>query len=41
MDNDFYYVKYLQLESELELVKSQIRKLKKENEELRSKTKGN
>ena len=41
MDNDFYYVKYLQLESELELVKSQIRKLKKENEELRTKTKGN
>ena len=41
MDNDFYYIKYLQLESELELVKSQIRKLKKENEELRSKTKGN
>ena len=41
MDNDFYYVKYLQLESELELVKSQIRKLKKENEELKTKTKGN
>lgn len=41
MDSDFYYVKYLQLESELDLAKSQIRKLKKENEELKTKTKGN
>lgn len=38
MDNDFYYVKYLMLESELELAKSQIRKLEKENQELKSKT---
>tara|TARA_B100001778_G_C18537517_1_gene606634 strand:- start:544 stop:687 length:144 start_codon:yes stop_codon:yes gene_type:complete len=41
MDSDFYYVRYLELESEMELAKSQIRKLKKENEELRSKTKDN
>ena len=37
MDNDFYYVKYLQLDSELELARAKIRNLEKEIQELKTK----
>ena len=37
MDNDFYYVKYLQLDSELEIARARIRNLEKEIQELKTK----
>ena len=37
MVNDFYYVKYLQLDSELELARAKIRNLEKEIQELKTK----
>jgi len=37
MDNDFYYVKYLQLDSQLELARARIKDLEKENQELKTK----
>jgi hypothetical protein len=37
MDNEIYYVKSLQLESELELAHAKIRELRKEIQELKTK----
>tara|TARA_Y200000002_G_C22550377_1_gene607953 strand:- start:800 stop:931 length:132 start_codon:yes stop_codon:yes gene_type:complete len=37
MDNERYYVKYLQLDSELELARAKIRNLEKEIQELKTK----
>ena len=37
MDNEQYYIKYLQLHSELELARAKIRNLEKEIQELKTK----
>ena len=37
MDNEIYYVKSLQLESELELARAKIRNLEKEIQQLKTK----
>lgn len=37
MDNEQYYIKYLQLDSELELARAKIRNLEKEIQELKTK----
>ena len=37
MDNERYYVKYLQLDSELELARAKIRNLEKELQALKTK----
>jgi len=37
MDNERYYIKYLQLDSELELAREKIRNLEKEIQELKTK----
>ena len=36
MDNERYYVKYLQLDSELELAREKIKNLEKEIQDLKS-----
>ena len=37
MDNEQYYIKYLQLDSELELARAKIKNLEKEIQELKTK----
>ena len=37
MDNEYYYIKYLQLDSELELARAKIKNLEKEIQELKTK----
>ena len=37
MDNQHYYIKYLQLDSELELARTKIKNLEKEIQELKTK----